>query len=141
MVYGPVSLDIIAQDPQSKFDRRIKYPWNDKLLTNAMKLRDCVNLLYTQLPVNLRGNFYVTSAYRPGHYNEIAGGAPGSLHTTCEAIDLANVGNVLGEFLLSRQEILEASNLWMEHPEATLKTAHLHLQIRPPRSGNRVFWP
>lgn len=138
---GPVTLDIIARDSVTKFDRRLKYPWDEKISSNAQTIVDRLNQLYYQLPANLRGPFHITSAYRPGSYNEAAGGAPNSLHTTCEAVDLANVGNVLGQYLLEHLELLESCRLWMEHPTATLRTQHVHLQTRPPGSGKRVFWP
>ena len=138
---GPVSLEIIARDAITKFDRRLKYPWDKETAKNAETLMERVNMLYHKLPANARGPFQVTSAYRPGHYNTSAGGAPNSLHTTCQAIDLSNVGNVLGQYLLENQILLESCQLWMEHPSATLQTQHLHLQTRPPGSGRRVFWP
>lgn len=138
---GPVTLDIIARDSVTKFDRRLYMPWDEQTAKNAQVLMERVNKLYHALPMNVRGPFQVTSAYRPGKYNTQAGGAPNSLHTTCQAIDLANVGNVLGQYLLEHLELLESCQLWLEHPSATTKTQHVHLQTRPPGSGRRVFWP
>jgi hypothetical protein len=35
--------------------------------------------------------------------------------------------------------VLEELQLWLEHPDAT--PGWCHLQILPPRSGRRVFYP
>ena len=138
---GPVTLSRIAQDSVTGFDRRLKYPWDKKLEQNAEDLKNKLNQLYKQLPVNLKSSFHITSAYRPGVYNERVGGAENSLHTTCEAVDLANINNVLGTWVLENLDVMDHIGLWVEHPEATMKTRHLHLQTRPPGSGRRVFWP
>lgn len=138
---GPITLDIIARDAVTHFDRRLEYPWDKETLKNAEELVKKINKLYHSLPANTRGPFQVTSAYRPGRYNDRAGGAQNSLHLTCEAVDLSNVGNVLGQYLLENQHLLEVCGLWMEHPSATSETKHLHLQTRGPKSGRRVFWP
>lgn len=138
---GPVTIDIIAKDSVTGFDRRLTHPWSGRLLTNAETITNRLNKLYQLLPMNLKGVWKITSAYRPGEYNTRAGGALTSKHLTCEAVDLSNIGNALGSFLLERLEILERCKFWMEHPEATLQTKHLHLQTKPPRSEKRVFWP
>lgn len=138
---GPITIEVIARDPITKFDRRLEYPWRPLDYTNATKLSSAVNKLYHLLPMNLKSSFSVTSAYRPGKYNERAGGAPNSLHTTCEALDLSNVGNVLGTYLCENEELLSQCGLYMENPDATLTTKHVHLQIRAPKSGKRIFWP
>ena len=138
---GMFTLEDMARDPVTRFDRRLEYAWDDELFNNANIMISRLNQLANRLPLNLRNSLQITSAYRPGKYNSRAGGAPNSLHTTCRAIDLANLSNALGIYLLENPSILEGCNLWAEHPEATLRTRHIHLQIVPPASGNRFFYP
>jgi len=138
---GHLSVEDYARDSLTKADRRLKAPWSPEQERNATRIIKAVNLLIDKLPIGLQANIYITSGYRPADINARVGGAPNSAHVSCEAIDLANGGNALGTYLLGHQEILQACGLYMEHPDATLKTRHLHLQTRPVPSGNRVFWP
>ncbi len=82
----------------------------------------------------------VTSGWRPASINAaVPGAAKGSKHLSCLAIDLEDRNGALDAWCLAHPEILEELGLWLEHPDAT--PGWCHLQIQPPRSGNRVFHP
>jgi len=82
----------------------------------------------------------VTSGWRPASINaEVPGAAKGSKHLNCLAIDLEDRNGALDAWCLAHPETLEELGLWLEHPDAT--PGWCHLQILPPRSGNRVFYP
>ncbi len=82
------------------------------------------------------------SGWRPGMINRnTKGAAPRSHHMTAKAIDVGDDDEALDAWLMTPegQKALEACGLWMEHPRATPRWAHL--QIVPPMSGRRVFMP
>jgi hypothetical protein len=56
---------------------------------------------------------------------------------TCQAVDLEDKAGKLKAFCT--EEILEKYDLYMEHGSAT--PSWLHLQVVPPRSGRRIFYP
>lgn len=79
----------------------------------------------------------VSSGYRPGKFNTLAGGAPNSSHVTCQAADFHDPDGVLDKFCVDNQDILAQCGLYLESPVNT--PGWCHLQIRPPASGRRVF--
>lgn len=84
----------------------------------------------------------VNSGWRPPALNAATPGAAlKSKHMTAQAIDLADPEGDLDEWLMSPlgQSIMGSLGIWHEHPAATKGWAHL--QIVPPRSGNRTFYP
>ena len=81
----------------------------------------------------------VSSGYRPGHYNEQAGGAKNSSHLTCEAIDLLDSDGAFAKWCLANTFELAKAGLYMENPEKT--KGWVHLQTRRPRSGKLIFDP
>lgn len=82
----------------------------------------------------------VNSGWRPPAINAATtGAAVNSKHMTGQAIDLADPEGDLDEWCLAHLEILEAIGLWQEHPAST--KGWCHVQIVPPKSGNRVFYP
>lgn len=82
----------------------------------------------------------VNSGWRPPSVNaSTPGAAPNSKHMSGEAIDLADPEGDLDEWCLANQSILISIGLWQEHPAST--KGWCHVQIVPPRSGNRVFYP
>jgi hypothetical protein len=82
----------------------------------------------------------VSSGWRPPLINrQIKNAAVRSKHMTGEAIDLYDPDGLIDEYLLTRPEPLVALGLYQEHPSATKGWAHI--QIVPPKSGNRVFYP
>ena len=82
----------------------------------------------------------VNSGWRPPSVN---GATPGaalkSKHMTGQAIDLADPEGDLDQWCLENESVLEELRLWQEHPAAT--KGWCHLQIVPPKSGRRVFYP
>lgn len=79
----------------------------------------------------------VSSGYRPGRYNELAGGAPNSAHRTCEACDFRDVDGSLKGYIAAHPEILDTSDLYMEAPERTPTWVHLDTRKRK----SRIFQP
>lgn len=82
--------------------------------------------------------FIVTSGYRPEGINREIGGAVGSLHIQCLAVDLADASGAIKRWFADKNR-LEEFGFWMESPIYTPK--HCHIQIEPPRSGARIFIP
>lgn len=82
----------------------------------------------------------INSGWRPPSYNKaIANAARKSKHMTGEAIDINDDDGDLDQWCMDNLNILEGIGLWLEHPSAT--KGWCHLQIVPPRSGRRVFYP
>lgn len=80
------------------------------------------------------------SGWRPKRYNaNTPGSAMKSKHMTGEAIDLDDPDGDLDEWCYANQGTLESLGLWMEHPAST--KGWCHVQIVPPKSGKRVFYP
>src|SRR3990167_6517242 len=82
----------------------------------------------------------VNSGWRPMAINAFTpGAAVKSKHMTCQACDLDDPEGDLDEWCLAHPEILAKIELWQEHPAST--KGWTHVQIVPPRSGKRVFYP
>jgi hypothetical protein len=82
----------------------------------------------------------VNSGWRPPQVNaKTPGAAKKSKHMTCEAVDLDDDDGALDDWCMDSLNHLERCGLWMEHPSAT--KGWCHLQIVPPKSGKRVFYP
>lgn len=82
----------------------------------------------------------VTSGWRPSAVNATTpGAAPKSRHMTGEAVDLADSEGDLDQWCIDHPEVLEGIGLWQEHPSAT--KGWTHVQIVPPKSGRRCFYP
>lgn len=82
----------------------------------------------------------INSGWRPALVNAATpGAAKFSRHMTGEAIDIADPEGDLDEWCLAHQDVLASLQLWQEHPAST--KGWCHVQISPPRSGNRVFYP
>lgn len=116
------------------------YPLTPELEQNLTKLLDAVNKVRKEWGKPL----IVTSGYRPGHFNKSARGAKRSAHMTCEAIDFADPNGEFGKWCLANLKLLEEVGLYMESPLYTHEPPAkrwIHLQIRRPASGNRVFIP
>lgn len=128
-------------DPHKYFSRTeylkgrdVEYPLDATLEAN-MK-----NLLIAITPIReaWKNPIGVNSGYRPGRYNEAAGGSKKSSHLTCEAIDLHDREGKLAKFIIDGGW-LEKCDLYMEDPKAT--PGWVHLQTRKTSSGIRVFRP
>lgn len=82
----------------------------------------------------------VNSGWRPPAVNAVTpGSAPRSKHMTGQAIDISDPDGDLDEWCLEHPEILQSIGLWLEHPSAT--KGWTHVQIVPPKSGRRCFYP
>lgn len=82
----------------------------------------------------------ITSGWRPTAVNKLVSGAAArSNHMRCCAVDLADPDGDLDEWCLAHPHILMEVGLWQEHPAST--KGWCHVQIVPPKSGNRVFYP
>jgi hypothetical protein len=80
------------------------------------------------------------SGWRPQAVNDATpNSAKNSKHITCEAIDLDDNDRTLQEWCMDHQDELQRIGLWMEHPIAT--PSWTHVQIVPPGSGKRAFFP
>jgi len=88
------------------------------------------------------GRGCVESGYRPPAINAATpGAAKNSKHMRCRALDIGDAEGELDAWLLSDagQKAMEEIGLWSEHPSATKGWAHV--QIVPPNSGHRTFYP
>lgn len=82
----------------------------------------------------------ITSGWRPVEVNKLVPGAAlRSNHTRCLACDVADADGLLDAWCLANLDLLERLGLWLESPVKT--PGWCHLQIVPPKSGNRVFLP
>ena len=117
-------------------NRHWEYPITELEAVNMARVWFRVNKLLVQYPANLTPPL-VSSGYRPGHYNTQAGGAPKSTHLSCEAVDVADPGNGLDQWLDANPLKLVDCELWREAPERT--NSWVHLDIRPRKT--RTFSP
>jgi hypothetical protein len=120
--------------------RERDYPLTPELEANLTKLLEAVN----KLRIAYGQALVVTSGYRPGHFNKSAKGASRSAHMTCEAVDFRDSDGALGKWCLNNLQLLEQLGLYMESPLYTHEPPGkrwIHVQIRAPKSGNRVFIP
>lgn len=106
---------------------------SEQELDNMSELLGVVNTLLADFGEYRK----VNSGYRRPVDNNAAGGAKGSAHLTCQAVDLTDKDGSLKAFCTA--EVLEKYDLYMEHPDKS--PSWCHLQTRPVRSGNRIFYP
>lgn len=81
----------------------------------------------------------ISSGYRPPNVNSSVGGVEKSAHMSCQAVDIVDNDGYFANWCLNNLTILEKSGIFMEDPRYT--PTWVHLQIRPVKSGNRVFIP
>lgn len=87
-----------------------------------------------------KNNSAISSGWRPPVVNAATKGASKtSLHMTGLAVDLYDPEQELDKFAMRNQQVLKDLGLWLEHPNYTPNWCHV--QLKPPRSGNRVFIP
>ena len=55
------------------------------------------------------------------------------------AVDLYDPYGEIDKWCMDNKTVLAEFGVWLEHPDAT--PGWCHLQVVPPRSGNRVFRP
>jgi hypothetical protein len=91
----------------------------------------------------------VPSCYRPASINSSVGGAKASAHMMCQAIDIKDKDGKFAEWCMNNLDILEANGVYLEDVRYTYVIndkgervdGWVHLDIRGPKSGNRVFIP
>lgn len=66
-------------------------------------------------------------------------GAPNSSHKEAEGVDRYDPGGHIDEWCMANKHRLRECGIYIEHPDATIGWSHW--TIRPPRSGNIVFYP
>ena len=118
--------------------RDVKYggELTDEKRMNAAETISKANALLERFGEDRR----VVSGWRPASVNATTPGAAlKSKHMTCEAVDLSDPDGDLDEWCLAHPEVLQDIGLWQEHPSATKNWCHV--QIVPPKSGNRCFYP
>lgn len=130
-------------------DKQYPNDLSTSVRANAERLVDIVNKLIplaqkagVDFDIDPKTKTIVASGWRPPAVNAgVANAAPRSKHMTGEAVDIYDPDGELDTWLMTKagQQALKDLGLWMEHPAAT-KT-WCHLQTRPPKSGNRVFYP
>lgn len=108
-----------------------EFPLTPELENNLSNLLIAVNKLRTLYGKSM----YVSSGYRPGHYNKDAGGATNSTHISCQAVDFHDNDNALKNWITV--EILEQCGLYQEDPAST--PVWIHVDIRP--RSHRIFKP
>ena len=82
----------------------------------------------------------VSSGWRPPQINnQVKGAAVRSKHMTGEACDLYDPDGLIDSYLLEHPEPLIALGLYVEHPSCTKNWSHV--QVVPPKSNNRFFYP
>lgn len=123
-------------------DPRFALELSHEIRGNAQETVRRVNLLLSHYVAAVPGaeRPRVTSGWRPRAINAgTANAAPRSRHMTAEACDLSDPEGDLDQWCMDNLEVLDGCGLWLEHPAATKSWSHL--QIVPPRSGRRVFYP
>jgi len=117
-------------------ERPVKWPPTKEIVSHATVLTTRLNRLgdYWERQLTL------SSGYRPPAVNALTkGAAKGSLHQLCCAADILDPNGELAKFVMGDLPMMEHIGLWVEDPFYT--KGWLHVQIFPPRSGNRVFKP
>lgn len=91
----------------------------------------------------------VSSCYRPASINASVGGAKLSAHQSCQAVDIVDKEGAFAQFCLDNLTLLEECGIFLEDPRYTIivdksgvrQNGWVHLDIRGPKSGKRVFIP
>lgn len=81
----------------------------------------------------------VSSGLRSPQRNAAVGGSPTSAHLTCEACDFTDSSGDIKKWVLANPTVLEECGLYAEDFGTT--TTWIHLTIRAPKSGSRIFKP
>lgn len=132
-----------------KVRRDLAYPgdMSSEIRDNAAELVSKVNLLLLAmvqagvvLQVDPSTGSLSHSGWRPPAVNAATPrAAKKSKHMVGLADDLFDPDGALDAWCLANLHVLEAIGLWLEHPDSTPRWCHV--QIRAPKSGNRVFRP
>jgi hypothetical protein len=124
-------------------DTTHKAELTEEIKANAEITVDRVNRLLEAFGKDRR----VNSGWRPAAVNAATPkAAKRSKHMMAQACDIEDKDGELDKFCMSNLKVLEDIGLWLEHPSATKTPDRFgegwcHVQIVPPKSGNRVFYP
>jgi hypothetical protein len=110
---------------------------SDEYITNANNLLTRVNALLQEIGIK---QVKVSSGFRPTSANKAAGGAKKSSHTTCNAIDIEDLGNRIGKLVVARPDLLRKHNLFVEDLKWTPSWLHIDQANRKDRPS-RTFIP
>lgn len=124
----------------------------DKAFPITPEMSDNLDKLIAALnPIRAAWNkpLVISSGYRPSSINSSVGGAKASAHMMCQAVDIVDKDGKLAEWLLQNLTLLEKHGIFMEDPRYTITLSRdntrfsgwVHLDIRGPKSGKRVFIP
>lgn len=120
-----------------------KYPEREKssecttqVRINAADLAERVSKLLGALGIT---KVKVSSGYRTAQANIQAGGKERSAHMSGQAVDIEDISGDLGRLVMSRPDLLQLYDLYIESPHAT--PSWIHFQSRRTASGNRIFKP
>ena len=118
------------------------------LQSNAMRLLSACNKLESmmieakiKLPINIKTKSCISGEGLGGFRPKGTGVGAGDGSSHCEAMGVDRYDPVQDQskWAMANLSKLEECGLYMEHPSAT--PTWLHLTIRPPKSGKRVFYP
>ena len=110
-------------------------------LTDDIRLNSAITVdRANQLMIAAHLDLGLRSGWRPAAANKaIPGAAAKSKHMTGQAVDIVDDEGELDDWCLDNPQRLERIGLWQEHPSFT--KGWCHVQIVPPKSGKRVFYP
>lgn len=116
--------------------RDAEYPLSPAQDANMLDLVDAANALREVYFAATGRVAKVGNAYRPGHYNTQAGGAPNSAHLHCMAIDWQDGDGTLDAWIHANRElVLEMGWVGLEHPDHTPGWAHTDMRQRYDANG------
>ena len=121
------------------------HPINQEQSDNLDKLIQALNPIRAAYGLP----WVLSSGYRPAAINASVGGAKASAHQSCQAVDIVDKDGKLAEWILNNLDLLEENGLYLESPDYTYLVnsqnvrsgGWIHLDIRGPKSGKRVFIP
>jgi len=123
-------------------DKQYAAELTDEIRRNAEQTIQRANLLLTEFKAATGDTEQrrVNSGWRPAAVNaSVPNAAVRSKHMTGQAIDISDPDGDLDDWCTTHQVTLTSIGLWLEHPAST--KGWCHVQIVPPKSGNRVFYP
>ncbi len=133
-----VTFDDLVTASGKYLSRRNHVELTDEVKANINAFLPKLNALLRDLGVK---SVSVTSGFRPSEVNAAtAGAAKKSYHTRGMAIDLFDPGNALNDLVLTKPELLEKHQLWVEDKGSTPNWCHIDCGTRSDRKV-RVFKP
>lgn len=116
-----------------------KYPDSDitpLIRVNLSKLLDALNKFRDKYGKPMM----VSSGLRTQQANDqLSNSGKNSAHLSGEACDFHDLDRSITNFIMSNPQVLVDCDLYMEEPAST--PTWVHLAVRRPASGNRIFKP